>query len=63
MGYKQAVHTACLYLSDTKMTNQHTPQAEEAQLDENQIIALRREKLNAIRAEGIRVLQVAPGNF
>ena len=35
------------------MTNQHTPQAEEAQLDENQIIALRREKLNAIRAEGI----------
>ena len=53
MGYKQAVHTACLYLSDTKMTNQHTPEAEEAQLDENQIIALRREKLNAIRAEGI----------
>ena len=35
------------------MTNQHTPRAEEAQLDENQIIALRREKLNAIRAEGI----------
>ena len=53
MGYKQAVHTACLYLSDTQMTNQHTPEAEEAQLDENQIIALRREKLNAIRAEGI----------
>ncbi len=27
------------------MTNQPTPEAEEAQLDENQIIALRREKL------------------
>ena len=35
------------------MTNQHTPQAEEAQLDENQIIALRREKLNKIRQHGI----------
>ena len=34
------------------MTEQHNP-AEEAHIDENQIIAIRREKLNAIRAERI----------
>ena len=34
------------------MTNQHTPQAEEAQLDENQIIALRREKKKKNRQHG-----------
>ena len=35
------------------MTEPTIPHSEESQLDENQIIALRREKLNAIRQQGI----------
>ncbi|MDO4998120.1 MAG: lysine--tRNA ligase [Neisseria sp.] len=35
------------------MTEQHNPQTEEMQLDENQIIAIRREKLNELRQNGI----------
>ncbi|MDO4226295.1 lysine--tRNA ligase [Neisseria sp.] len=35
------------------MSEQHTPHTEEPQLSENQIIALRREKLNEIRKQGI----------
>ncbi|MCP2041020.1 lysyl-tRNA synthetase class 2 [Neisseria sp. HSC-16F19] len=33
--------------------SEQTPHTEETQLDENQIIALRREKLHALRAEGV----------
>ncbi len=35
------------------MSEQHTPQTDEIQLDENQIIAIRREKLGEIRKQGI----------
>ncbi|MCQ9327466.1 lysine--tRNA ligase [Neisseria dentiae] len=35
------------------MSEQHTPHTEEPQLSENQIIALRREKLNEIRKQGV----------
>ncbi|MDO4694602.1 MAG: lysine--tRNA ligase [Eikenella sp.] len=34
------------------MSEQHTPQTDDVQLDENQIIALRREKLHALRGKG-----------
>lgn len=35
------------------MSEQHTPQTDDIQLDENQIIAIRREKLGEIRKQGI----------